>query len=185
MVTIDIASLHSADPKVKYAFAKELLQVVVSQPEQLHPQISEIAGLLNNKNNILQWTGIDLIGYLSAVDIENKMGDLIPVLKRKFREGKLITTNHTIFALSLIALHQPQYKNDILKELLKIDSIQFENAECTNMATGKIVDALVQFVPDIKKNKKIETFIEQASINPRSSTQKKARMLLKKLGYPL
>ncbi len=177
----DLNKLKSPAPKIKYGFAKELLKTGATHPELLYPHLNFLTTLIHEKNNILKWTGIDLIGYLSAVDTKNKTGKQIPALITLLHGGHLITCNHAIFALGLIAQNKPQYKKEIIEELLLISKDKFDTAECKNIATGKVLDVFKLLLTDIKENKKVIRFIQNATKNTRNATKKKAIHLIAKI----
>ncbi|HLF34137.1 MAG TPA: hypothetical protein VI583_07865 [Cyclobacteriaceae bacterium] len=179
--TIQLDKLYSADPKIKYGFVRELLKIGAKDPTRYYSQLDRIELLLNNPNNILKWTGIDMIGYISAVDRDHKIEKEIPVLVNLLHSGQLITCNHAVFALGLIAGNKPEKRKTILKELLLIRKDSFKTNECREIATGKVLDALIPFLPELKKSKPAIEFIRQASGSPRNSTRKRAERLLKML----
>lgn len=177
----DLDKLNSKDPKIKYGFAKELLKIASEKPEQLYEHFDYWAELMTSDNNILKWTAIDIIGYLSAVDKDNRIDCLMPDLFNFLHGGVLITCNHSIFALGLIAQNKPNFKEKIINELIAISQDKFETNECKNIATGKVIEAFKPFTSDIKNNKTVMAFIENATKSERNSTKKKAEQLLKKI----
>ena len=179
--TFEFSKLQSPDPKVKYRFAKELLKTGTENPELLYNHLDLLITLLNERNNILKWTGIDLIGYLSAVDKGDKTDGQIKQLVKLLHGGHLITCNHAIFALGLIAQNKQQNKKKIIKELLLVDKDNFDTKECKNIATGKVLEAFKQFIPDIMDDKEAIGFINRAAKNSRNATKKKAIQLTNKI----
>ena len=165
--TFDFNKLKSSDPKIKYGCAKELLKIGAESPQQLY--------------NILNWTGIDLMGYLSSVDQENKIDGCIQSLIKLLHGGHLITCNHSTFALGLIAQNKPQFKKKIFKELLLVDQDIFDTNECKNIAIGKVLEVFKSFISDIMNNKEARDFINRATKNSRNATKKKAILLLNKI----
>lgn len=174
--------LNSDDPKVKYAYTKELLQISEEAPEQLYPCFEEVLKLVGDPNNVIKWTAIDIIGFLSVADKENKINtDVMQTLITLLHDSKLITCNHAIFALGLIAQNKPEYKESIIKELLSTRDNDFETDDCEAIATGKVLEALLPFVDEIKSDKKVIDFVKVATGSSRNSTQKKATEFLKLL----
>ncbi|MGI5847433.1 MAG: hypothetical protein ACOX5T_05360 [Candidatus Cryptobacteroides sp.] len=176
----DLDKLNSQNPKVKYRFAKELLKIGSEKPELLYEHFDYWAELLSSDNNILKWTAIDIIGYLSAVDKNNRVEGLMSDLIQMLHGGILITCNHAIFALGLIYQNKPNLKDLIIKELISIPHDKFETNECKNIATGKVLEAIKPFVSDIKNDQSVMTFIENATKSERNATKKKAEQLLEK-----
>ncbi|MCI2082948.1 MAG: hypothetical protein LKK19_06505 [Bacteroidales bacterium] len=178
MTSTDFEKLNSKNPKVKYGFAKELLKTGAENPEQLYEDFDYWVKLMSGDNNVLKWTAIDIIGYLSAVDKGNRIGGILPDLIKILHGGALISCNHSIFSLGLIALNKPEFKQMIFNEFMAISSDRFDTDECKNIAVGKVIEALKPFVPDIKNDKNIIGFIENAAKSERASTRKKAEHLL-------
>lgn len=179
--TLNFDKLNSLNPKIKYGFTKELLKIGASKPALLYDYFDVFVPLLKEKNNILKWTGLDLIGYLSAVDRDNKVDYQIPVINKLLHGGQLITSNHAIFSLGLIAQNKPDYKFEIIKELLQIDKGSFDTIECKNITIGKVLDVFNQLINDIKDNKAAIRFIQKATENDRVATRKKAIKLINKI----
>ena len=102
-MTLDFDRLYSKDPGVKYGFTKELLNIASNNPESLYNHFDHFREMLRSDNNIIKWTAIDIIGYLSAVGVDNKTDNKINNLIKLLHDGKLITCNHAIFAPGLIA----------------------------------------------------------------------------------
>ncbi len=177
----DLEKLNSQNPKIKYGFAKELLKIGSDNPELLYEHFDYWVELLASDNSILKWTAIDIIGYLSAVDKDNRIESLMPDLIKKLHGGVLITCNHAIFALGLIYQNKPNLKNAIIKELISIFGDKFETNECKNIAIGKVLEAIKPFVSEIKDNESVISFIENATKSDRNATKKKAEQLLKKI----
>ncbi len=179
--TFDFGKLKSTDPKIKFGFAKELLKIGAESPQQLYTHFDFLLTLLDEQNNILKWTGIDLMGYLSSVDQENKIDNCIQRLVKLLHSGQLITCNHTTFALGLIAQNKPQFKKKIFKELLLVDQDVFDINECKNIAIGKVLEVFKTLIDDIMQYKEAIDFINRTTENSRNATKKKAIQLLNKI----
>lgn len=174
--------LHASEPKVKYGFTKELLKMGAEQPQLLYHDFDLLIPLLKEENNILKWTGIDLMGYLSAVDAENKTDKQVRQLIQHLHSGQLITCNHAIFALGLIAQNKKAHRKKIIKELLLVEKDDFETSECRNIAIGKVLEVFKQMIPDIILDKEVIDFIRRATRNSRKATMKKGIQLIKLIG---
>jgi hypothetical protein len=180
MLTIsDFDQLKSKDPGIRFGFAKELLQTAKSDPEKLYPFFEIFKELLTEKNQILKWTGIDILGLLAASKPGFNANELTDDLIKLLSSGKLITANHAIFALTQIANAKPEIKPRILSELLKVEHHEFETGECRNIAIGKVIEALKEL--KIEPDKVVRRFLEKSSTNTRNATKKKAVQLLHRL----
>ena len=177
----DLNKLNSQNPQINYGFAKELLKIGSENPEQLYEHFDYWAKLIKSNNNILKWTAIDIVGYLSAVDKDNRIDPLIPDLINYLHGGVLITCNHSIFALGLISQNKPNFKEKTINELISISQDNFKTNECKNIAIGKVLEVIKPFAAEIKNNISVITFIENATKSERNSTKKKAEQLLKKI----
>ena len=166
---------------MKYGFAKELLKKGAESPEHLYDYFEQWTQMLKDENNILRWTAIDIIGYLSSVDESNKTEQSIPDLIQLLHSGHLITCNHAIFALGLIAQNKPKHRKKILTELVAISNDEFESEECKNIATGKVIESFNFFLDDIKDDKPVINFIRAATRNSRNATKQKAERLISKI----
>ncbi len=98
-----------------------------------------------------------------------------------FHNDKLITCNHAIYALGLIAESKPEYKNLIIQKLLKVQDNDFETDECEAIATGKVLDALNPFFDELKDNKSYIDFVKFATKSTRNSTRSKAEEIFKRI----
>lgn len=179
---LDFNDLFSKDPKVKYGTAKEYKNIALEKPVKIYPLIDKFIGLLDNENNILQWTAIDIIGLVSSVDKDCKIDMLIKKLYKKLNGEKVVTVNHVIECLSNIAKTKPEYKKEITKELLKIKNYEYETEECKNIIYGKLIDAFSNYIKNLSEEKSVINFIEEQKNNERNSTKKKAEKILKKYG---
>lgn len=181
MSKINLNNLLSDNPKVKYGGAKKAIAISKENPAELYPSFDFFVKLLGSENQIIKWTAIQIIGYLSAVDKKKKVDKLLPLLIKFLNGGKMITANNAILALSEIALYKPEYQNRIINELLKVENYNYETAECRNIALGKAILALGKFKDQIRNNKEVLNFLERQTRNTRNATKKKAHELLSKL----
>lgn len=181
MCKINLNNLLSDDPKVKYGSAKKAIAISKKYPVGLYQSFDFFVKLLDRENQIIKWTAIQIIGYLSCVDKKKKVDKLLPRLIDFLSGGKLITANNAILSLSEIATHKPEYQNRIISKLLKVENYNYETVECRNIALGKVILALGKLKSQIKNNKEVLEFIDRQTGNTRNATKKKAYNLLSKL----
>lgn len=186
MATYDFDKLKSSDPKIKYGYSKQLVLESEENPQSLYPYFDFFVEMMNNPNTILGWNAIDIIGNLSAVDKDNKISDVANILINKLHGGNLITCNHAISALAVIAHNKSDIKAQIIDELLKVADDNFtdsghDSTECKQIAIGKVIDTLGTMPDSIKNNQKVMPFLKNALESDRLSTVKKAEKLIKKL----
>ena len=178
---INLEDLSSKNPKIKYSCIKNLLVVAENNPSSLYPQLDYFVELLGSENQILKWSAIEIIGYLSRVDEEKKVDKLIGKFFGFLNSGELITANHAILALSNIVIAKPRYQDKITDELMKVEHYKYDTDECRNIAIGKVILALQSYIGDLAEKKEIIKFAKRQTKNTRPATRKKAEQLLKKL----
>ncbi len=176
-----LQELSSPDPKVKYGAAKALLDTAKADPASLYPHFEFFAGLLASGNNILKWTAIDIVGFLSSVDSGKKVPRILPQLFVLLNCGKMITANHAIAALGNIGQSFPEHREAIIGELLKVEHYTYDTDECRNIALGQVLLALGACAADSADKKRLVQFAERQTLNTRPATARKAAALLKKL----
>lgn len=179
-----LSELSSPTPRVKYRRAKILLTIAKKNPRLLYTHFPFFAGLLEHENNILKWTGIDVIGGLAGVDRKNRVEELIEKLEGFLQGGKLITANHAIAALGQIALSKPTCRDRVVQDLLNVERVVYETDECHNIALGKVVDAFESLSIAMAPGDAVLAFVERQTSNSRPATRKKAERYLKKHRIP-
>jgi hypothetical protein len=179
--TLDLDKLNSKDPKIKYGFAKELIKIGKSDPKILYDYFDFWTDLINCDQNIIKWTAIDILGYISTVDIADQLPGQIENLYKILHSGNLISCNHAVFALGLIAKNNPTQRAGIIKELVTISLDNFETEECRAIATGKVIETIKDFTREIVNNQDVLEFIKKAQFSQRNATKKKAESLMIKL----
>ena len=175
---IDFNKLFDKNPKVKYGMAKQFKIMAQENPSLLYPLLDKFIPLIDNENNVIKWTAINIIGLLAKVDKENKIDPLLGKLYKQLNCGKMITVNHVIECLMYISMAKPEYKNKTTKELLKIKNYVYDTDECKNIIYGKMIEAFDKYIESVNKDVKI--FVEEQTKNTRNSVKKKAEKLLKK-----
>ncbi len=179
-----LSELSSPNPRVKYHRAKILLAVAKKNPRRLYVHLPFFAELLENENNILKWTGIDVIGSLSGIDSKNHVDKLIEKLEGFLQGGKLIATNHAIAALGQIAVSKPSCRDRVVQDLLNVERFVYETDECHNIALGKVIEAFESLSRAMAPGEAVLAFVERQVSNSRSATRKKAERYLKKRLIP-
>ena len=179
--TLDLYKLDSKDPKIKYGFAKELIKIGKSDPKLLYEYFDFWTNLITSDKNIIKWTAIDILGYISPVDKANRLPGQIENLFKLLHSGNLITCNHAVFALGLIAKNIPTQRTRIIKELVTISGDTFDTEECRAIATGKVIETIKHFPGEIVDNQDVLEFIKKAQSSQRNATKKKADSLMIKL----
>jgi len=182
MEAYDLKSLESKDPEVKYGMQKQILQLSASQPEVLYADFEPFAGLLDCTNQIMQWTGILVIGNLAKVDKDHKIEALLPKLVSKLNTGKMITAGNTMKALIEVIQAKPVLADPLTREILRVKNYHYDTQECDHIATGHALKNIEQIWELLSRDVQGEViqFAQGELHNPRSATANKAQKLLKK-----
>jgi hypothetical protein len=177
-LTLD--DLLSSDPKVKYACSKNLLALAREKPAELYPRLDFFTKLLDNENNILKWTAMNIIGAVARVDKAKAIDKLLGKLVGFLNTGKMITANNAIAALTDIALARPELQKKITDELLKVEHYRYDTVECRNITIGKAIQAISRYFAGLEDKKAALEFVKRQVNNTRNATRKKAEQFLKK-----
>jgi len=176
----DFADLLAENPKIKYGCAKDILAFAKENPAGIYPDLKFFIKLLDNENKILRWTAIDLIGALARVDNAKEVDKLINRLFGLLHTGNMITANHAINALADIASAEPEYQEEITEELLKVESYDYDTAECRNICIGKVILAIGKYFDNLEDKEATLEFAKRQTKNTRNATRKKAEKFLTK-----
>ena len=174
-----IANLSSLDPNVKFSSSRVLIEKSEREPQKLYPYFDEFLKLTENKNKIIIWTGIIIIGNLAKVDNKKKIEKILPRIFSLLNTGVMITAANTIAALAKIALAKPELKDRINTSLLKVERHSYDTLECKRIAIGHVITAFEKYQPKIDKF--VREFAQKASHSERPSTAKKAEKYLRTL----
>lgn len=112
---------------------------------------------------------------------KNRADKLLNVLIGLLQDGKLITANYVISALSHIALVKPEYQHRVVQELLKVEHYNYDTTECRNIALGKVVQAFGSNLKHSNHDAQVLEFIKRQTMNTRPATRKKAEKLLESI----
>ncbi len=179
---IDFEQMHSADEGERLNFTKKLLRIAGDSPDLLYPYYNICASLLRFHEGIIQWAGIDTVGMLATVDHEKKSLVQIPILLKLLRSGSLVTCNHAIYALGLIASAFPDQRKMIVNELVSIGANRFETVESNELVSAKLIETLATMGPEIQSYPAVASDIRNIAERARGPAAQKAKMLAAGLG---
>ncbi|MDD4352962.1 MAG: hypothetical protein PHN56_00740 [Candidatus Nanoarchaeia archaeon] len=172
---MDLSALSSKDAKKKYVCSKEIIRLAHNEPKKLIKDYEFFLELLKSENNIMKWTAIDAIGgIVSVTGLKRGVKLLISYLNK----GKMITAGHAMDALTQIAIAKPEFKKQIIKELIKVPNYKYDTDECNRIACSRIIACLEILEA---KGKIIESFLKEQSKSKRNATKNRAQKLLKKI----
>jgi hypothetical protein len=176
---------HIAD--IKYPCTKKAIAISAENPKLLYKDFDFFVDLLGNENRIIKWTAIHVLGNLAQYDPDDKISKVLPVFYSFLKGREMITASNAIKALGVVARNKPEYRDAIMKEMLKVEKGEYYNKgelspECRNIAIGNAIDVLAQFPDKLVGNKPAVRFVERQLENTRPSVRKRAEKLMKKIG---
>jgi hypothetical protein len=174
-----IKNLSSNDATLKYQSSKALIELSEKNPKHVYPFFDQFVELFNNKNNIIKWTGIIVIGNLAPADSDRRIIKILPKLFSLLNKGKMITAGNTTITLSCYAKYFPELENKITNELLKVEKYKYDTKECSNIAIGHVINGFELYLDE--PNKKVIDFCKRSLKNTRPATAKKAEKFLKRI----
>jgi len=175
------AGISSIDPKIKFGSAKVLRIISGKNPEMLYSRMDFLVNLLDSENNILKWIAMDVIANLTTVDSHNEFNRLFKKFYGYLYEGSLITAGHVVDNSGKIALSKPELRDEITKELMKVEKIPLPTEECRNILIGKAINAFQVYYDKITAKDEVVSFVKRQLNNSRNATKAKAEKFLKKL----
>jgi len=178
---IDREKITSKNPKIKFSYAKQIVRDSAKNPIDFLNDFDYIIGLTQEKNNIIKWTGIDLLGNLASVLTDENVAKILPMLKDFLLSGKLILSNHALFALGQILLQKPHFADEIVPMFLALRNVKFDTEDCRDISRGKLLEFLKENYRFIIGNKEAKEFIEKCTTSTRENVAKLAKQVLKKI----
>lgn len=184
MRPINPADLSSEVPKIRYSCARQAISLSEGSPEKLYPEIDRIIPLLDSEKRVLVWSALQIIGNLSCVDTQNKIGALIPKLQKCLSDESMITAANAVGALGKIAKNKPQHRDAIVRSLIEVEHATYYSKgkvspECTKVVIGHVLNALSELGPDSYTGPDVQSFIKRQIRSSRPAVSKLAKELLK------
>jgi len=172
--------LNADKARIKYGCEKILRLISEKEPSLLYPKFDFFAGLLDSKNNFLQWGGIHVIANLATVDSKNRIERIFDKYFAPIAGPVLITAANVINGAAKIALAKPKLVERITTELLKVEKARYQTSECRNIALGHAIKSFDLFFEKIKNREPVVKLVKRQLENPRNATRKKAEAFLKR-----
>ena len=169
----------SDDVPLKFQSQKVLQELSIIEPGLLYKHWETFVGMLDSPNTFIKANAVKIIGYLTAVDADNKFDKLFPKFYGMMQAGSMITAGNIAGISGFIAKHKPKLQRDIISKLVNIDSTR-HNLECQNIIKGKAILSLNDFYPEIKNKQPVLDFVQKELKNTRTGTQRKAEQFLKR-----
>jgi len=175
-----LSGIRSTKPEVKFGSAKTLRIISEKAPRTMYAHMDFFEKLLDSDNNILKWNAIDIIANLTVVDSDDRFNKIFRKFYDQLDEGNLITAGHVVDSSSIIAHAKPEFRDEIVKELLRVHEIPLPTEECRNILIGKTITAFDGFYEEIRDKEAVVSFVRRQLDNTRNATKSKAEKFLKK-----
>jgi hypothetical protein len=177
-----ISGLSAAGTE-KFRIAKELVSLSERAPQRLYPFFDQMADLLDVENNLIKWTGFQIVANLAAVDRPHRIDVIIERYLAPIAGPVMITAGHAIHGSAKIARSHPHLVDRIVPAILGVEQARYKTEECRNIAIGHAIIALESFSPAVRSSPEVTAFVERHMNNSRPATRKKALRFLK--GKPI
>ena len=169
----------SQNKRIKNASAKCLREVSRTNPKTLYHEFIFFAKLVRGEDTILKWNSIEVLSNLTEVDADNKFnGKILNKYISLLSDESMVTAANTVTALGKVAINKPLLRKKITEELVKVDTLH-HSPECRNILAGKALDAIGNYIDELKDKKEIVAFAEKHLKNRKNATRIKAGKLLK------
>lgn len=168
---------------LKFLGEKIMRQLSESHPEMLYPYFERMARLWESENNFIQWGFILSVPNLVRVDVENKWEKVHDAYLALLKSDALVTCGNAVAGVWKILQKYPQYEQDFLDILLKIDRQPFlhkgeVSPECVNVAKGHVLDCFARIYPASSYKDELRAFAQANLDNPRTQVRQKAQKFL-------
>ncbi len=177
----DLIDGLSAKGTLKYRRAKELTQISATNPELLYPHFRFFVKLLDSPNNILKCNAIFILANLAKVDIQHRFDQAFDTYYRHLWDGSLITAANILGVSGKIAVARPDLQNRITWQMLRVEEIPLPTTECREIARGKVLLSLREYLVAPTDNQQVSEFIRLCLGSHRPATRKKAEALARYL----
>jgi hypothetical protein len=178
----DLIGILDTTGAAKFKAAKTLRMMAEQDPAALYPHFEVFVKLMDSPNNIIKWTAIDIIGFLTAADKPRKFEVLFEKYYAKMEEGSLITAAHVVEISPEIIKNKPELEAKITARLLAADRVPLPTEECRDILCGKVIVAFSKYAGKSGSKAEMVKFAQKvAGRSPlRPATRKKAEGFLKK-----
>ena len=174
--------VSSNNPRIKFGCAKILSKISKEYPEELYKDIEFFVELLNNENNTIKWSAMDVLANLTVVDEDKKFDDIFKKYYDLINADTMITVGHVVDNSAKIANSKPYLSKKITNRLLQIEKLPVKprvTDECKNILYGKAIQAFEQYYEHIENKNDVLSFIRRQTKNSRLSTKAKAEQFLR------
>jgi hypothetical protein len=148
------------------------------KPAILYPYFHFFEKLIDSNNKIIKWNAIDTIANLTLIDTERRFENIFDRYYELLNEGNLITAGHIVDNSGKIANVKHNLREQITNNLLTVEQVPLPTDECRSILSGKVVQALGQYINHIRNNDAVIAFIKKQLKSNRVATRKKAEKLL-------
>jgi hypothetical protein len=160
--------------------SQALLWLAENQPQTLLPHWEHFAACLRSDNGYSVYVAIYVIAALAPIDPQKRFDEVIKDYLGLFASEKTMVAGHAIRCAGKIALACPQYRGEIVRDLLNIESIH--RGKNMGLMVGYVIEALDLLFDTVEDKGAIFTFVERHAQSESPRTRKQAKAFLEKVG---
>ncbi|MBN2602773.1 MAG: hypothetical protein JXA91_01415 [Candidatus Thermoplasmatota archaeon] len=173
-----LENILSKDDQVRFSSFKTLLTISEKHPVLLYKHWDRFAKMLSSKNSYHQYIAIHLIANLTKIDSENKLDNIFDTYFGILKQGKTMTSGHTIEKAGIIAKFKKQYRSKITTILLNFEDM-YKGGQ-TELMKAAVIQAFSLYFEESNQKEKIIKFVKNSEKSNSPKTRKLAIEFLQK-----
>jgi len=173
-----LAAVTRDEARARLQAARSLRLLSERAPELIYPHFELFVKLRRDKNSIVRWNAMLVLGNLAVVDTERKLDRMIDNYLAPIDGPHLIDAANTIRGACAIAAAKPPLADTIARHIQKAERAVYATPECRNVALGHAITALDRLFPLLTHKHSIRPFVSRQLENARAATRGKAQRFL-------
>ncbi len=158
---------------------------ILDKATELEPSIfykywDEFESLLKHKNTYHRQIGIVILSNLSDVDMNNNFSKIMKDYLNCLYDNKILIGTYCVKYLKNIIRNKPEYKNQVMDELLNHRKKTHYNKKQEALLEFYILELFEENYQELENKDKINSYITERQISISPKTKKKSKELIKK-----
>ena len=164
--------------KLRDASIRTLRIVSERSPELTYNFIYYYDFLLGSLEEFVKWNATYIIANHARVDKSNKIDDqIVNKFNKQLKDKNIKIAAHTASCIWLIAKYQPQYRSQIIDNLVAVDQLE-RDEEDREILASKSISALYELWQLADQKEEILGFVNRHVDSSRPGTKKKAEQFI-------
>ena len=174
-----LQGLDQPEARVRFGSARLLEFVAAQNAGLLSPHFDRFARLFDQEESpVLRWEAIRILACLSTVDCADHFEKMFRRFFAPIKGPVMITAANLIATVPTIASAHPEWADRLARQILHVETGQYQTPECRNVAIGHALKSLKSMFPLLRKPAPVWAFIHRQRQNSRAATRRKAEALL-------